>query len=107
MGATEQQLGYLTIMDIDVSSYMNILLSFGFIVFVFAFLLIYLWETLTDYPNGQSSTTTRNHGGYTEVNNDTEAMLAPSSSFLDDNDSEDHDALELKDTTRRTTIPPM
>ncbi|KAI8094216.1 putative integral membrane protein [Thamnidium elegans] len=87
MGSTEQQLAYLTVMGVDVSSYSNILLSFGFIVFAFAFSLIYLWEKLTDYPN-----TLQKNGGYTEVN-DTEA----SSSFLDDED-------ELKDTVDRPTI---
>ena len=100
MGATEQQLAYLLVLDIDVGSYSNILLSFGFIVFVFAFSLIYLWETLTNYPEGASRT-----GGYTEVN-DSEAMLAASSSFLLDDDEEDeNDAVELKDTRRN--IPEM
>lgn len=87
MGSTEQQLAYLTVMGVDVSSYSNILLSFGFIVFAFAFSLICLWEKLTDYPNKLQQ-----NGGYTEVN-DTEA----SSSFLDDED-------ELKDTVDRPTI---
>lgn len=100
MGATEEQLGLLSYLDIDVGSYSNVLLSFGFIVFVFAFLLIYLWETLTNYPEGVQ----QNRGGYTEVH-DTEAILATaSSSFLDDDD-EDEDALEMKDT--RHTIPHM
>ncbi|CAO3653586.1 unnamed protein product [Mucor hiemalis] len=99
MGSTEEQLGLLTFLDIDVGSYSNVLLSFGFVVFVFAFLLIYLWETLTNYPEGVQQT----RGGYTEVN-DTEAILATaSSSFLDDDDEDD--ALELKDTRR--TIPHM
>jgi hypothetical protein len=95
MGSTEQQLAYLTVMGVDVSSYSNILLSFGFIVFAFAFSLIYLWEKLTDYPNKL-----QHNGGYTEVN-DRENMLDASSSFLDD---EDEEAVELKDTTNRPTI---
>lgn len=75
MGSTEQQLAYLTVMGADVSSYSNILLSFGFMVFALAFCLIYLWEKLTDYPNSLND-------GYTEVQ---------ASTVLDEED-------ELKDT---------
>lgn len=102
MGATEQQLEYLTIIDIDVGSYSNVLLSFGFIVFGFAFSLIYLWESLTNYPN-----TPKNNNGYTEVD-DTEAALLASSAFLDDDDDHDeNDAVELKDTSSRHTTQRM
>ncbi|KAG0950377.1 hypothetical protein G6F29_007444 [Rhizopus arrhizus] len=90
MGSTEEQLGYLLVMDVDVSSYMNVLLSFGFVVFLFAFCLIYLWEKLTDYPN------TPNNEGYTEVDSEN-TILDASSAFLDD---EDDDAVELKQTNR-------
>jgi hypothetical protein len=108
MGSTEQQLGYLTIMDVDVSSYSNVLLSFGFIVFLLAFSLIYLWEYLTNYsPNS----TRQNNKGYTNVNDDSEAaILSASSAFLDDDDEDDedeHDAVELKDTSRHHPIPRM
>ncbi|KAI8642265.1 hypothetical protein BD408DRAFT_344640, partial [Parasitella parasitica] len=100
MGSTEEQLGYLSILDIDVMSYINILLSFGFIVFVFAFSLIYLWESLTNYPSSPQT-----NRGYTEVVSNRETVLDASSSFLDDDDddfsnSSDHEALELKDTSR-------
>jgi hypothetical protein len=101
MGSTEEQLGYLTIMDVDVSSYSNVLLSFGFIVFLLAFSLIYLWETLTNYPNSPHQ-----NKGYTEVDNDTEAILLASSAFLDDDEEDEHDAVELKDR-RHTPIPRM
>ncbi|KAI8080200.1 uncharacterized protein B0P05DRAFT_579120 [Gilbertella persicaria] len=95
MGATEQQLALLTIKGIDISSYCNVLLSFGFIVFVFAFSLIYLWETLTNYPNSPLQ-----NRGYTEVEN-RESVLDASSAFLDDDeDDREHDAVELKDTSR-------
>ncbi|KAG1054747.1 hypothetical protein G6F43_003265 [Rhizopus delemar] len=90
MGSTEEQLGYLLVMDVDVSSYMNVLLSFGFVVFLFAFCLIYLWEKLTNYPN------TPNNEGYTEVDSEN-TILDASSAFLDD---EDDDAVELKQTNR-------
>lgn len=90
MGSTEEQLGYLLVMDVDVSSYMNVLLSFGFVVFLFAFCLIYLWEKLTDYPNSP------NNEGYTEVDSEN-TILDASSAFLDD---EDDDAVELKQTNR-------
>ncbi|KAI7890581.1 uncharacterized protein EV154DRAFT_421761 [Mucor mucedo] len=101
MGATEQQLEYLTIIDIDVGSYSNVLLSFGFVVFGFAFSLIYLWESLTNYPN-----TPKQNNGYTEVD-DTEAALLASSAFLDDDDHDENDAVELKDTSSRHTTQRM
>lgn len=94
MGSTEEQLGYLAVIDIDVSSYMNILLSFGFVVFLFAFCLIYLWETLTGYPNPSL----QNNEGYTEVDSEN-TILDTSSAFLED----DEDALELKQTNRNNT----
>lgn len=101
MGSTEEQLGYLSILDVDVMSYINILLSFGFIVFVLAFSLIYLWESLTNYPNSPQT-----NRGYTEVVNDRETVLDASSAFLDDDEEDDfsndshHEAVELKDTSR-------
>ncbi|ORZ25423.1 hypothetical protein BCR42DRAFT_340494 [Absidia repens] len=49
MGSTEEQLKLLSTLMIDVSSYSNVLLSFGFVVFMFAFVLIMLWERLTGY----------------------------------------------------------
>jgi hypothetical protein len=98
MGATEQQLATLTVIGVDVSSYSNVLLSMGFIVFVFAFLLIYLWETLTNYPNSPIQ-----NQGYSEV--ESRDTMLDSSAFLDDDDDEGeygrHDAVELKDTSRR------
>lgn len=97
MGATEQQLGYLTVIDVDVSSYSNVLLSFGFLMFGFAFSLIYLWESLTEYPNSP-----KQNNGYTEVD-DTEAVLLASSAFLDDDEQDENDAVELKDTSSRHT----
>lgn len=101
MGATEEQLATLTITGVDVGSYSNVLLSMGFIVFAFAFSLIYLWETLTNYPNSPLQ-----NQGYTEVEN-RETMLDASSAFLDDHDEDEeygrHDTVELKETSRRTT----
>lgn len=109
MGSTEEQLGYLSLLDIDVMSYINIILSFGFIVFVFAYLLIYLWECLTNYPNSPNT----NRGGYTEVVSDRETVLDASSAFLDDDDEEEddfgnddhHESLELKNTSRLNSVP--
>ncbi|KAI9483708.1 MAG: hypothetical protein EXX96DRAFT_559291 [Benjaminiella poitrasii] len=105
MGSTEEQLGLLTLIDIDISSYSNVLLSFGFVIFVFAFCLIYIWETLTNYPNSAP----QNNNGYTEVaEEDNERVLTASSAFLDDDDDDDHghygvhhDDVELKMTTNR------
>lgn len=110
MGSTEEQLGYLSLLDIDVMSYINILLSFGFIVFVVAFSLIYLWESLTNYPNSPQT----NRGGYTEVVNDRETVLDASSAFLEDDDEEDdfgnddshHESMELKNTSSRLNSVP-
>ncbi|KAI8378524.1 hypothetical protein BD560DRAFT_453397 [Blakeslea trispora] len=92
MGATEQQLALLTMKDIDVSSYCNVLLSFGFVVFGFTFGLISLWENLSSTVQNQ---------GYTEVEN-RESVLDASSAFLeDDEDDEEHNnAVELKETNR-------
>lgn len=108
MGATEQQLAYLTVMDVDVSSYSNVLLSFGFIVFLVAFSLIYLWEHLTNY----SPSSPHVNKGYTNVDSqdaEAAAVLTASSAFLDDDDDEDdqHDAVELKDTSHHSNIPRM
>lgn len=100
MGSTEEQLGLLAYMEIDIMSYSNVLLSFGFIVFVFSFSLIYLWEHLTNWPN-----LPQQNGGYTEVES-REPILDASSAFLDDDDdqfSNEQDAVELKETNRHTT----
>ena len=111
MGSTEEQLGYLSLLDVDVMSYINILLSFGFIVFVFAYSLIYLWEYLTNYPNSSPNT---NRGGYTEVVSDRETVLDASSAFLDDDEEEEddfgnddnrHESMELKNTSRLNSVP--
>lgn len=111
MGSTEEQLGYLSLLDIDVMSYINILLSFGFVVFVFAYSLIHLWEYLTNYPNSPNT----NRGGYTEVVSDRETVLDASSAFLDDDDDEEeddfgnhdshHESVELKNTNRLNSVP--
>ncbi|KAI8974287.1 hypothetical protein BDB01DRAFT_402688 [Pilobolus umbonatus] len=86
MGSTEEQIAYLNINEIDVGSYCNVLLSFGFIVFLFVFSLIQLWTKLTNY---QSS------ANYTPL--DAETVLEGSSiTFLDSNDD-----VELKETHRR------
>lgn len=98
MGSTEEQLGTLVLLNIDIMSYSNILLSFGFIVFVFAFALIYLWEYLTNWPNSPQQ-----NSGYTEVES-REPILDASSAFLDDDDdqfSSEPDAVELKETSRQ------
>ncbi|OAD77549.1 hypothetical protein PHYBLDRAFT_2376, partial [Phycomyces blakesleeanus NRRL 1555(-)] len=44
MGSTEEQLGYLAVIDVDISSYSNAILSLGFVMFFAAVLLITLWE---------------------------------------------------------------
>ncbi|OBZ90634.1 Protein YTP1 [Choanephora cucurbitarum] len=92
MGATEQQLALLSIKGIDISSYCNVLLSFGFVVFGFTFGLISLWEHLTSAVQNR---------GYTEVDSH-EGILDASSTFLeDDEDDEEHgDVVELKETNR-------
>ena len=92
MGATEQQLALLSIKGIDISSYCNVLLSFGFVVFGFTFGLISLWEHLTSAVQNR---------GYTEVDSH-EGILDASSAFLeDDEDDEEHgDVVELKETNR-------
>jgi hypothetical protein len=96
MGSTEEQLGLLNVIGIDISAYSNVLLSFGFVVFFFAYVLISLWEYLTNYPDS-----THHHDGYTQV--DREALIS-SSSFLDHDDQDEDDAVELKETYRRANI---
>ncbi|KAI7904892.1 uncharacterized protein BX663DRAFT_503941 [Cokeromyces recurvatus] len=104
MGSTEEQLGLLDAVGIDVSSYSNALLSFGFVLFVFAFCLIYLWETLTNYPkknNDYAKVAT------TAAEEEERRSLNSASAFLDEEEvfDEDYnsqqDAVELKVTTRR------
>lgn len=95
MGATEEQLNYLNVSGIDISSYSNILLSFGFVVFLFSFALIYLWEKLTKYDPSAAAKMPAN-GDYSELpltggHNDTIHDAGPD--FLDD---DEEDAMELK-----------
>ncbi|KAI9277026.1 hypothetical protein BDA99DRAFT_494697 [Phascolomyces articulosus] len=107
MGSTEEQLMYLNGSDIDVSSYSNILLSFGFAVFLFALALILLWEKLTRYdPSTNTRTQPDDAGGdYSELpltgpsNLDTETLHDTGSDFLEDDDDRD-DAMELKTRVR-------
>ncbi|KAI8992103.1 putative integral membrane protein [Mycotypha africana] len=104
MGSTEEQLNLLNVIGVDVMSYSNVLLTFGFVVFTAAFSLIYLWEYLTDY--GDSAKQNR---GYAEVYNG-DAILSASSAFLDDDDevynnSSEHDVVEMKTTTTRNNEP--
>ncbi|KAI8374685.1 uncharacterized protein BYT42DRAFT_415689 [Radiomyces spectabilis] len=99
MGSTEEQLGYLSIIGVDISSYSNILLSFGFAVFLWSFLLIALWERLSNYDPSTAS-----RQGYTEVarqQQDEEdrhintLLHDNGSGFLDDDEFDD-DAVQLK-----------
>lgn len=95
MGATEEQLNYLNASGIDISSYSNVLLSFGFAVFLFSFALIYLWEKLTNY---QPSVAARMppSGEYSELpltGDRSDIVHDAGSDFLDDDED---DAMELK-----------
>lgn len=103
MGATEEQLALLNYVGIDAASYSNALLSFGFIMFLFAYTLIFLWEHLTNF----SSTAQKENSGYTEEEH--VPILDASSAFLDDEDDDDDDdtrhsgepdVVELKATNR-------
>jgi hypothetical protein len=78
MGATEQQLNLLTTINIDPASYINILLSFAFFVFLYANILLGMWERLSGYDNDHSTE------GYTEVHEE----LHDGSSFLEDDEEE-------------------
>ncbi|KAI7849284.1 hypothetical protein BDC45DRAFT_448852 [Circinella umbellata] len=109
MGSTEEQLMYLNNTMIDVSSYSNVLLSFGFAVFLFALVLILLWEKLTHYePSANTRTQPDDSGGdYSELpsnglsNLDTETLHDASSDFLED-DNDNDDAMELKARIRNS-----
>ncbi|KAI7866545.1 hypothetical protein BDF14DRAFT_1812507 [Spinellus fusiger] len=92
MGSTEEQLGYLLVIDVDISSYCNILLSFGFVVFLTAVLLITMWEKLTGYTPLMAG------DSYSQVRPQEEAYLQGSdSTFLeDDEDDYENDAVPLK-----------
>jgi hypothetical protein len=79
MGATEEQLAMLITIGIDPASYINILLSFAFFIFLYANILLGLWERLSGYDNNASSE------GYTEVQNE---ELHDGSSFLDDDEDD-------------------
>lgn len=100
MGSTEEQLSYLNVSGIDVSSYSNVLLSFGFAIFLFALLLILLWERLTHYtPDGRTHAAPT--GAYSELpthqQNQSDTLHDAGSDFLEDDD-DDSDAMELKTT---------
>ncbi|KAI9304170.1 hypothetical protein BJ944DRAFT_240803 [Cunninghamella echinulata] len=102
MGATEEQLMLLNTIMVDISSYSNILLSFGLFIFMYAYLLIALWEKLTNYGS---------KGEYTELNNgsninnnrghdeddDEDEVNDVLDDFLHDDDAE---IVELKHTNR-------
>ncbi|KAI9022860.1 hypothetical protein CLU79DRAFT_751061 [Phycomyces nitens] len=93
MGSTEEQLGYLAVIDVDISSYSNAILSLGFVVFFAAVILITLWENLTGYVPSLNTT-------YTEVRNpvtEESLMQGSDSTFLeDDEDDYSNDAVPLK-----------
>lgn len=92
MGSNEEQLMLLSVLNIDPSSYSNILLSFGFAVFLFALGLILLWEKLTHYlPSATTQPSAT--GDYSQLNN-AETIHDASSDFLEDD--EDEDAMQLK-----------
>ncbi|KAL0090853.1 hypothetical protein F4703DRAFT_1732253, partial [Phycomyces blakesleeanus] len=95
MGSTEEQLGYLAVIDVDISSYSNAILSLGFVMFFAAVLLITLWENLTGYVPSLDNT-------YTEVRNpvtEESLMQGSDSTFLEDDDDDyDNDAVPLKTT---------
>ncbi|KAG0173412.1 hypothetical protein DFQ28_001587 [Apophysomyces sp. BC1034] len=90
MGATEEQLYLLNTLDIDPSSYSNVLLAFALAIFLFVAVLIILWETLTNYAS---------NAGYSEVATDNIDTLHADTEFLDDYDEEGYsDAVPLKAT---------
>ncbi|CDH60669.1 integral membrane protein [Lichtheimia corymbifera JMRC:FSU:9682] len=94
MGSNEEQLLLLSALNIDPGSYSNILLSFGFAVFLFSLGLILLWEKLTQYlPSAASRTQPAPVGDYSQLNN-VETIHDASSDFLEDD--EDEDAMQLK-----------
>ncbi|ORX52767.1 hypothetical protein DM01DRAFT_1383930 [Hesseltinella vesiculosa] len=112
MGSTEEQLMLLSEMMIDVGSYSNVLISFGLFVFMFAYLLITLWERLTAYqgrdleynelPLSTSSShqpVAQRHPGSSSSNDDEDDYGARllANDFLYD---EDADVVELKPTHR-------
>lgn len=115
MGSTEEQLGLLSTLMIDVSSYSNILLSFGFFIFMFAFVLIMLWEHLTGYskdyqyteaPTGfdrleqQDSLRHHNAANNSSREDDDEDDDSDDRHLLDNDFLHDEDAVELKPTHR-------
>ncbi|KAI8063305.1 hypothetical protein BC940DRAFT_307601 [Gongronella butleri] len=119
MGSTEEQLMLLSDMMIDVSSYSNVLLSFGMFVFVFAYGLITLWEALTGYEGRstgsgyselpvsvdqdhhlQTHPMTRQPGSSTTSNDDDDATRLLDDDFLHDADADAEDIVELKPTSR-------
>ncbi|KAF7724915.1 hypothetical protein EC973_000574 [Apophysomyces ossiformis] len=97
MGATEEQLYLLNSMNIDPSSYSNVLLAFAFAIFLFASMLIILWEKLTNYAANSA---------YTEVASDNIDTLHADDDFLDDDEDEEgySDAVPLKTTRENSHI---
>ncbi|KAI9315919.1 hypothetical protein BX666DRAFT_2019578 [Dichotomocladium elegans] len=102
MGSNEEQLGYLNAVDIDVSSYSNVLLSFGFIVFLFSLCLMLLWEKLTNYNRTASSRPQADSSGDYSQLQDAETLHETSSGFLEDD--EDDDAVQLKERSSPSRI---
>ncbi|RUP43796.1 hypothetical protein BC936DRAFT_136715 [Jimgerdemannia flammicorona] len=49
MASTEEQLRILVNGDVDITSYANVIVSAAFLVFLYAHVLITLWQTLTGY----------------------------------------------------------
>ncbi|KAG2189166.1 hypothetical protein INT44_004308 [Umbelopsis vinacea] len=95
MGATEQQLSLLATIGIDPASYINVLLSFAFFLFLYTNILLGLWERLSGYDN-QATTE-----GYTEVERE---ELHDGASFLEDDEDDytkEHNALALGSLRQR------
>jgi hypothetical protein len=101
---------------VDVSSYSNILLSFGFAIFMFAFVLIMLWEHLTGYnadyqyteapPPGfdrleqQDSQRHHHNAANNSSREDDDDDDSDDRHLLDNDFLHDEDAVELKPTHR-------
>lgn len=95
MGATEQQLNYLSVIGIDPASYINVLLSFAFFIFLYANILLGMWERLSGYDNNSSTE------GYTEVERE---EIHNESGFLEDEEEDytkEHNGMPLGSLTGR------
>jgi hypothetical protein len=95
MGATEEQLSLLATIGIDPASYINVLLSFAFFLFLYTNILLVLWERLSGYDNSASTE------GYTEVESE---ELHDGTSFLEDDEDDftkEHNALALGSLRQR------